>query len=152
MRLSRTLSAAEHDMTAWADLTTALQPVTNIPPECPLHNVISAAGGIQMTVCLVIIAIVLAQAGVGQEGHVSEPWVAWFVLVFVCIYIAAYAWSCKLCSLPSLLFCIGGHKGLLHLAAASLGFIKVEPAFMRMCCMGIGAGLAHCNIGKRQQQ
>ena len=48
-----------------------------------------------MTVCLVIIAIVLAQAGVGQEGHVSEPWVAWFVLVFVCIYIAAYAWSCK---------------------------------------------------------
>lgn len=49
-----------------------------------------------MTVCLVIIAIVLAQAGVGQEGHVSEPWVAWFVLVFVCIYIAAYAWSCKL--------------------------------------------------------
>lgn len=48
-----------------------------------------------MTVCLVIIAIVLAQAGVGQEGHVNEPWVAWFVLVFVCIYIAAYAWSCK---------------------------------------------------------
>ena len=49
-----------------------------------------------MTTCLIIIAIVLAQAGVGQEGHVNEPWVAWFVLVFVCIYIAAYAWSCEL--------------------------------------------------------
>lgn len=53
-----------------------------------------------MTTCLIIIAIVLAQAGVGQPDHVNEPWVAWFVLVFVCIYIAAYAWSCKL---PSLL-------------------------------------------------
>ena len=56
-----------------------------------------------MTVCLVIIAIVLAQAGVGQEGHTNEPWVAWFVLVFVCIYIAAYAWSCKLLALQSLI-------------------------------------------------
>lgn len=53
------------------------------------------AGGIQMTTCLIIIAIVLAQTGVGKDDHVNEPWVAWFVLVFVCIYIAAYAWSCK---------------------------------------------------------
>ncbi len=48
-----------------------------------------------MTTCLIIIAIVLAQTGVGKDDHVNEPWVAWFVLVFVCIYIAAYAWSCK---------------------------------------------------------
>ena len=72
-----------------------------------------AAGGIQMTVCLVIIAIVLAQAGVGQEGHVNEPWVAWFVLVFVCIYIAAYAWSCKLLAPSSLVVFLstGGPSG-----------------------------------------
>lgn len=58
------------------------------------------AGGIQMTTCLIIIAIVLAQTGVGKDDHVNEPWVAWFVLVFVCIYIAAYAWSCKHCAPP----------------------------------------------------
>ena len=59
------------------------------------------AGGIQMTTCLIIIAIVLAQTGVGNDGHVNEPWVAWFVLVFICIYIAAYAWSCKLPLTPA---------------------------------------------------
>lgn len=50
-------------------------------------------GGIQMTVCLVIISIVLAHTGVGQAGVPDQPWVAWFTLVFICIYIAAYAWS-----------------------------------------------------------
>ena len=54
-----------------------------------------AAGGIQMTVCLIIISIVLAHTGVGQAGVPDQPWVAWFTLVFICIYIAAYAWSCK---------------------------------------------------------
>lgn len=70
-----------------------------------------------MTVCLVIIAIVLAQAGVGQEGHVNEPWVAWFVLVFVCIYIAAYAWSCKLLPPPILVAFLstGGASGCVTL-------------------------------------
>lgn len=79
-----------------------------------------------MTVCLVIIAIVLAQAGVGQEGNVSEPWVAWFVLVFVCIYIAAYAWSCKALLLPSLLLLQWSHYWLLHAAAASLGLSVLD--------------------------
>lgn len=84
-----------------------------------------------MTVCLVIIAIVLAQAGVGQEGHVNEPWVAWFVLVFVCIYIAAYAWSCKRLAPSSLVVflntggtsgCVtfGLHPGLLRSSLTSV--------------------------------
>ena len=47
-----------------------------------------------MTVCLVIITIVLAHVG-GSQGPQDKPWVAWFVLVFICIYIAAYAWSCE---------------------------------------------------------
>jgi len=34
-----------------------------------------------MTTCLIIIAIVLAQTGVGKDDHVNEPWVAWFVLM-----------------------------------------------------------------------
>lgn len=70
-----------------------------------------------MTVCLVIIAIVLAQAGVGQEGHVSEPWVAWFVLVFVCIYIAAYAWSCKPYRLPGASLSSGSMSAVVNLTS-----------------------------------
>lgn len=66
-----------------------------------------------MTTCLIIIAIVLAQTGVGKDDHVNEPWVAWFVLVFVCIYIAAYAWSCK----PTAL-CITWHLDALRIWAA----------------------------------
>ena len=54
-----------------------------------------------MTTCLIIIAIVLAHTGVGQAGVPDQPWVAWFTLVFICIYIAAYAWSCKLPCLAS---------------------------------------------------
>lgn len=57
------------------------------------RRILFIEGGIQMTTCLIIIAIVLAQTGVGNDDHVNEPWVAWFVLVFICIYIAAYAWS-----------------------------------------------------------
>lgn len=59
-------------------------------------SISNAAGGIQMTVCLIIISIVLAHTGVGQAGVPDQPWVAWFTLVFICIYIAAYAWSCML--------------------------------------------------------
>ena len=40
----------------------------------------------QMFVALVAIAYVLATNG-------AEPWVPWFVLVGMCIYVAAYAWS-----------------------------------------------------------
>lgn len=39
----------------------------------------------QMIIALVIIAITLAAAG-------TQTWVAWFILVFICFYIAAYAW------------------------------------------------------------
>lgn len=56
------------------------------------RRVLFIQGGIQMTVCLIIITIVLAHVG-GSQGPQDKPWVAWFVLVFICIYIAAYAWS-----------------------------------------------------------
>ena len=70
-----------------------------------------AAGGIQMTVCLIIISIVLAHTGVGQAGVPDQPWVAWFTLVFICIYIAAYAWSCKTLSLAVLHFDVSALSG-----------------------------------------
>lgn len=38
-----------------------------------------------MIVALVVVACTLAIAG-------AHTWVAWTVLVFICIYIAAYAW------------------------------------------------------------
>ena len=38
-----------------------------------------------MTVSLIIVSVSLAIVG-------TKVWVAWFVLVFVCIYISAYAW------------------------------------------------------------
>lgn len=38
-----------------------------------------------MILALVVIACTLAIAG-------AKAWVAWFILVFICIYIAAYAW------------------------------------------------------------
>ena len=40
---------------------------------------------LQMIFALIVIAITLAAAG-------AKAWVAWFVLVFICIYISAYAW------------------------------------------------------------
>lgn len=42
--------------------------------------------GVQMVLALIVVACTLAIAG-------AKPWVAWFILVFICIYIAAYAWS-----------------------------------------------------------
>lgn len=38
-----------------------------------------------MILALIVIAVTLAIAG-------AQTWVAWFILVFICIYIAAYAW------------------------------------------------------------
>ena len=38
-----------------------------------------------MTLSLVVVSVSLAIVG-------TKVWVAWFVLVFVCIYISAYAW------------------------------------------------------------
>ena len=43
--------------------------------------------GVQMVICLFIVSITLA------TGFSAGPWIAWFVLVFMCIYISAYAWS-----------------------------------------------------------
>ena len=60
-----------------------------------------------MTVCLVIITIVLAHVG-GSQGPQDKPWVAWFVLVFICIYIAAYAWSCESASAAQCLLALQG--------------------------------------------
>lgn len=116
--------------------------------EIAVNNLISAAGGIQMTVCLVIIAIVLAQAGVGQEGHVSEPWVAWFVLVFVCIYIAAYAWSCKLCSFHPCCFCIGVTHDFFTLQLHVWASSRLNQLLCKCPALELDAGPASLITGK----
>lgn len=39
-----------------------------------------------MIISLIIVALVLGIVG-------TEVWVAWFCLIFICIYISGYAWS-----------------------------------------------------------
>ena len=50
---------------------------------CSACHDLSAA--VQMILSLIVVSVSLAIVG-------TKAWVAWFILVFVCIYISAYAW------------------------------------------------------------
>ena len=59
-----------------------------LPALIPTHGVPTwplTTWSVQMILSLIVVSISLAIVG-------TKVWVAWFVLVFVCIYISAYAW------------------------------------------------------------
>ncbi|KAH6764645.1 sugar transporter 1 [Perilla frutescens var. frutescens] len=51
-------------------------------------------GGIQMLICQVVVAICIAvKFGVDGESRELPKWYAIVVMLFICIYVAGYAWS-----------------------------------------------------------
>jgi len=101
----------------------------HLPAVCRRRRVTcsSACMFLQMVLALIVVASTLAIAG-------AQPWVAWFVLFFICIYIAAYAWyppppsapslpfsadSCHLAAVPSQLGLFGWMTAMTHRGCVS---------------------------------
>ena len=70
----------------WADITVTVKKQSDtLAASAQVLLLLTAWCAAQMILSLIVVSVSLAIVG-------TKVWVAWFILVFVCIYISAYAW------------------------------------------------------------